>query len=38
MPFVKDEERVYSIRIGGIEAEPMAQVLRDEGFDVIATS
>ena len=38
MPFVKDEERVYSIRIGGIEAEPMAQVLRDKGFDVIATS
>jgi len=38
MPFVQDEDRVYSIRIGGIGAESIAQVLRDQGFEVIATS
>lgn len=38
MPFAKNEDRIYSIRISKIDAESIAQVLREEGFDVITAS
>jgi acetoin utilization protein AcuB len=38
VPFTKNEDRVYSIRISNCDVESMAQILTEHGFDVIASS
>lgn len=38
VPFTKDAERVYSIRISNCDVESLTQTLTDQGFDVVATS
>jgi acetoin utilization protein AcuB len=38
VPFTKDADRVYSIRISNCDVESLAQTLTDQGFDVVATS
>jgi acetoin utilization protein AcuB len=38
VPFTKDADRVYSIRISNCDVESLTQTLTDQGFDVVATS